>query len=79
MPPRGGFKCGGAGSAELAADVTDDAPSSRELDVVKRVAEPTELTEETVKSDMKFIMNKLSASDCVHAVMIALKRGIIEG
>jgi DNA-binding NarL/FixJ family response regulator len=74
-------------AAELAAHVTDDALSARELDVLKRVAAGNSnrrvaaelaVTEETVKSHMKNIMNKLSARDRTHAVMIALKRGIID-
>ncbi|MBC7990411.1 MAG: response regulator transcription factor [Luteimonas sp.] len=74
-------------AAELAAHVTDDALSARELDVLKlvaagnsnrRVADQLKVTEETVKSHMKNIMNKLVARDRTHAVMIALKRGIID-
>ena len=74
-------------AAELAAHVTDDVLSARELDVLlrvaagnsnRRVAEQLAVTEETVKSHMKNIMNKLAARDRTHAVMIALKRGIIE-
>ena len=75
-------------AAELAAHVTDDVLSSRELEVLKqvaagnsnrRVAEQLQVTEETVKSHMKNIMNKLTARDRTHAVMIAFKRGIIDG
>lgn len=74
-------------AAELAAHVTDDALSMRELDVLKRVAAGNSnrrvavelaVTEETIKSHMKNVMNKLSARDRTHAVMIALKRGIID-
>ena len=74
-------------AAELAAHVTDDVLSPRELDVLKRVAAGNSnrrvaselaVTEETVKSHMKNIMTKLSARDRTHAVMIALKRGIID-
>jgi DNA-binding NarL/FixJ family response regulator len=75
-------------AAELASHVTDDALSARELEVLRRVAggnsnarvaEQLSLSEETVKSHMKNAMNKLSARDRTHAVMIALKRGLIDG
>jgi DNA-binding NarL/FixJ family response regulator len=75
-------------AAELASHVTDDALSAREVAVLKRVAcgnsnrkvaAELAVTEETVKSHMKNIMNKLAARDRTHAVMIALKRGIIDG
>lgn len=74
-------------AAELAAHVTDDALSARELDVLKRVAAGNSnrkvaallgVSEETVKAHMRNIMNKLSANDRTHAVMIALKRGILD-
>jgi DNA-binding NarL/FixJ family response regulator len=74
-------------AAELAAHVTDDALSPRELEVLKRVASGSSnrrvadqlaLSEDTVKAHMKSIMSKLSANDRTHAVTIALKRGIIE-
>jgi DNA-binding NarL/FixJ family response regulator len=72
---------------ELAAHVTDDALSARELEVLKRVAAGNSnqkvaallgVSEETVKAHMKNIMSKLAANDRTHAVTIALKRGIIE-
>ncbi len=75
-------------AAELAAHVTDDVLSAREVDVLRRVAagnsnrrvaDQLSVTEETVKSHMKNIMSKLSAHDRTHAVTIALKRGIIDG
>ncbi len=74
-------------AVQLAAHVTDDALSVRELDVLKlvadgnsngRVAARLAVTEETVKSHMKNIMNKLAARDRTHAVMIAIQRGIID-
>lgn len=75
-------------AAELAAHVTDDVLSSRELDVLKRVAagnsnrrvaDQLGVSEETIKSHMKSLMNKLGARDRTHAAMIALKRGMIDG
>jgi len=74
-------------AAELASHVTDDTLSPRELEVLKRVAagnsnarvaDQLSVSEETVKSHMKNVMNKLSARDRTHAVMIALKRGLID-
>jgi two-component system, NarL family, response regulator len=74
-------------AAELAAHVTDDALSPRELEVLRRVAagnsnrlvaDQLVLSEDTVKTHMKSIMSKLSANDRTHAVTIALKRGIID-
>jgi DNA-binding NarL/FixJ family response regulator len=74
-------------AAELAAHVTDDALSPRELEVLqrvaagnsnRRVAELLNVTEESVKSHMKNILNKLAARDRTHAVMIALRRGLLD-
>jgi DNA-binding NarL/FixJ family response regulator len=74
-------------AAELAAHVTDDALSPREMEVLRRVASGSSnrrvadqlaLSEDTVKAHMKSIMSKLSANDRTHAVTIALKRGIID-
>jgi DNA-binding NarL/FixJ family response regulator len=73
-------------AAELAAHVTDDVLSVRELEVLRCVAAghsnrvvaaQLQVSEETVKSHMKNVMSKLSARDRTHAVLIALKRGII--
>jgi DNA-binding NarL/FixJ family response regulator len=74
-------------AAELAAHVTDDALSPRELQVLKRVAagnsnrviaDQLALSEDTIKAHMKSILSKLSANDRTHAVTIALKRGMID-
>jgi DNA-binding NarL/FixJ family response regulator len=74
-------------AAELAAHVTDDALSPRELEVLKqvaagnsnrRVATQLDVSEDTVKAHMKNILSKLGANDRTHAVTIALKRGIID-
>jgi DNA-binding NarL/FixJ family response regulator len=72
---------------ELAAHITDDALSARELNVLQRVAAGNSnrevarqlaVSEDTVKSHMKNILSKLSARDRTHAVAIAVKRGIID-
>jgi DNA-binding NarL/FixJ family response regulator len=74
-------------AAEIAAHAVDDSLTSREIDVLrliaggnanKEVAAQLAITEETVKGHVKNILAKLSANDRTHAVIIALKRGIIE-
>jgi DNA-binding NarL/FixJ family response regulator len=70
----------------LAAHVTDEALSGREVEVLrevadgnanKRVARRLGISEETVKAHMKSILSKLGANDRTHAVTIAIRRGII--
>jgi DNA-binding NarL/FixJ family response regulator len=72
---------------EIAEHVADDALSEREIEVLRRVAAGKSnkliaaelgIAEGTVKTHMKSIMPKLDASDRTHAVMIALKRGILD-
>jgi DNA-binding NarL/FixJ family response regulator len=72
---------------EIAEHATDDALTSREIDVLrlvaggnanKEIAAQLSLTEETVKSHVRNILAKLGASDRTHAVAIGLRRGIIE-
>jgi len=74
-------------ASEIAEHHTDDALSPREIEVLQRVAAggankiiagELSISEETVKAHMRSILAKLSANDRTHAVMIALKRGIIE-
>ena len=74
-------------AVELAAHVTDEALSAREIEVLKRIAAGGSnkliasqlfVSEDTVKSHIRNIMSKLSANDRTHAVTIALKRGIID-
>ena len=74
-------------AAELAEHMVESALSARELEVLKRVAAGNSnravatlmfLSEDTVKSHMKNISSKLGANDRTHAVMIAVKRGIID-
>ena len=59
----------------------------REIEVLRRVAAgksnkliaaELDISEGTVKTHMKSILPKLDASDRTHAVMIALKRGILD-
>lgn len=74
-------------AAELAEHAVDETLTLREIDVVrliaggnanKVIADQLSITEETVKGHVKSILSKLGANDRTHAVMIALKRGIIE-
>ena len=73
---------------DLASHTLDEPLSDRELEVLRRVAagnsnkgvaDELSLSEDTIKAHMKRIFSKLSARDRTHAVMIALKRGIIDG
>jgi DNA-binding NarL/FixJ family response regulator len=75
-------------AAQLAEHVLDAKLTERELEILKKVSNGTSnkeiaaalaLTEATVKSHMKSVMTKLGANDRTHAVMIALKRGFIDG
>lgn len=74
-------------ASEIAGHATDDALTSREIDVLrliaggnanKEIAAQLSITEETVKGHVKNILAKLGANDRTHAVTIGLKRGIIE-
>jgi len=72
---------------EIAEHVADDTLTVRETEVLRRVAAgksnkviavELQISEGTVKTHMKSILPKLKASDRTHAVMIALKRGILD-
>jgi len=72
----------------MAEHATDDLLTAREIDVLrsiaagnsnKTIADCLGVSEHTVKGHVRNILSKLNASDRTHAVMIALKRGIIEG
>jgi DNA-binding NarL/FixJ family response regulator len=74
-------------ATEIAEHVADDALTEREIEVLRRVAAgksnkliaaELNICEGTVKTHMKSILAKLDASDRTHAVMIALKRGILD-
>src|ERR1700741_4191268 len=74
-------------AAPLAEHATDDELTSREIDVLrliaagnsnKLIADQLSIGEATVKSHVTNILSKLGANDRVHAVTIALKRGIIQ-
>jgi two-component system NarL family response regulator len=72
---------------ELAEHVDSESLTARETEVLKcvargdanrEVAERLHISEDTVKAHMKSILAKLSAKDRTNAVMIALRRGILE-
>jgi DNA-binding NarL/FixJ family response regulator len=74
-------------ATEIAEHVADDELTGREIEVLRRVAAgksnkliaaELDIAEGTVKTHMKSILPKLDASDRTHAVMIALKRGILD-
>ena len=71
----------------IAEHATDDLMSSRELEVLRGVANGSSnkiiasnlnISEHTVKNHLKSILSKLGASDRTHAVTIALKRGFLD-
>jgi DNA-binding NarL/FixJ family response regulator len=73
-------------AAQLAEHMSDESLTSREIEVLKQIAEGNRnrdigeklfITEETVKVHIKNIMGKLGASDRTQAVAIAIRRGII--
>jgi DNA-binding NarL/FixJ family response regulator len=74
-------------ATEIAEHVADDALTEREVEVLrgvaggksnKTIASELGISEGTVKTHMKSILPKLDASDRTHAVMIALRRGILD-
>src|SRR5277367_735928 len=73
-------------AASLADHVVSGALSKREIEVLKsaalgnsnlQTAQALSISEETVKSHMKSIIAKLNARDRTHAVLIAIRRGVI--
>ncbi|SEK35217.1 two component transcriptional regulator, LuxR family [Roseateles sp. YR242] len=71
---------------ELSLRVTEDGLSAREVEVIgevaaggpnKQVADRLGVSEETVKTHMKSILVKLGARDRLQAVIIAMRRGIL--
>ncbi len=72
---------------QIAEHAADDSITSRELDVLrgvangnsnKIIADDLNISEHTVKNHLKNILSKLNASDRTHAVMIAIKRGFLD-
>jgi DNA-binding NarL/FixJ family response regulator len=74
-------------ATDIAEHAADDSLTAREIEVLrlvavgssnKLVAAMLAISQSTVKAHMKSILPKLGASDRTHAVIIALKRGIID-
>ena len=74
-------------AARLAEHTGEEVLTPKEIEVLrliaagnanKEIAAQLSITEETVKSRVKNILEKLGANDRTHAVSIGLKRGIIE-
>jgi DNA-binding NarL/FixJ family response regulator len=74
-------------AAQVAEHGGEEALTPKELEVLrlvaagnanKLIAAQLSISEETVKSRVKNILDKLGANDRTHAVTIGLKRGIIE-
>jgi DNA-binding NarL/FixJ family response regulator len=75
-------------ASEIAMNMGADTLSDRETEVLrtiasgcsnKIVADRLGISEDTVKTHMKSILGKLAANDRTHAVLIAMKRGFLEG
>lgn len=73
-------------ASEIAEFSNDDALTSREIEVLQGVAAGSSnkiiaghltISEDTVKTHMRSILEKLGANDRTHAVMIALRRGFL--
>ena len=74
-------------ATDIAEHAADDSLTAREIEVLRLVAAGSSnkliaamlaISQSTVKAHMKSILPKLGASDRTHAVIIALKRGIID-
>ena len=72
---------------ELAMHVADESLSPREMDVLravglgqsnKGIGRMLGISEETVKTHMASVLTKLKANDRTHAVLIGMRRGMIE-
>ncbi len=74
-------------AANLAEHMGQETLSQREIEILKQVAEGSRnkeiaaqlaLSEETIKSHMKNILEKLGAADRTQAVAIAVRRGMMQ-
>jgi DNA-binding NarL/FixJ family response regulator len=74
-------------AARIAEHLGDDNLTPRELDVLalirdgrrnKQIADQLGISESTVNFHMKNVLDKLQASDRTHAVVIALRRGLLQ-
>lgn len=74
-------------AAQIAEFLTLDGLTPRELEILKLiaagnrnrdVAELLSITEDTVKAHVRHVLEKLGANDRTEAVVIALRRGVIQ-
>lgn len=74
-------------ASRLAEHLGDDDLTARELEVLrlvadgqrnKQIADQLAISETTVNFHMKNLVDKLQANDRTHAVMIALRRGLLQ-
>jgi DNA-binding NarL/FixJ family response regulator len=74
-------------AVQLAEYLVDDALTEREIEILqlisggnrnRDVADALSISEDTVKVHVRHIMEKLAASDRTEAVVIAIRRGIIQ-
>ncbi len=74
-------------ATEIAMHAIDEALTAREIDILrlvaagnanKQVAWALKISEDTVKTHLKSIFTKLDVADRTQAVVVAMKRGIIE-
>jgi DNA-binding NarL/FixJ family response regulator len=74
-------------AARLAEHMGDDELTARELEVLrhikdgnrnKQIADKLSISETTVNFHIKNLVDKLQANDRTHAVMIALRRGLLQ-
>jgi DNA-binding NarL/FixJ family response regulator len=75
-------------AANIAEHLAVDNLTAREVEVLRKisagssnkiVAADLGISEDTVKGHMKNILSKLGANDRTHAVLIAIKRGFLDG
>jgi DNA-binding NarL/FixJ family response regulator len=73
-------------ASEVALHAAEESLSAREIDVLtavaagksnKEVARELSVSEDTVKGHLKIIFTKLGVTDRTHAVLLAMRRGII--
>jgi DNA-binding NarL/FixJ family response regulator len=74
-------------AARLAEHLGDDDLTTRELEVLllirdgyrnKQIADQLSISETTVNFHIKNLVDKLQANDRTHAVIIALRRGVLQ-
>jgi DNA-binding NarL/FixJ family response regulator len=77
---------GWEGETEI-RQILDEDLSPREMEILsslaagnsdKLIADQLGISEDTVKGEVKSILSKLGVNDRIHAVTLALQRGVIE-